>query len=1218
MPVDSHPLSPDDLVAPTRNARQRPPKAADSETPRPITSYFTLKTQSDERAASSLHHATASEADVGLSNATVKPVPKRSKTNPFSSISMTSDRSNQVSNALSDVPSHRPANSTSKVVVERASQLRDSVPSSGTPVMTPRARPKALALESISPSEEVSKLVLSTKWHLITEDEIYTTMAQLTKVAGVTQSPEHTYGVALQLLSKERDQLTKVQQEYERHKHIEAEKKKQIQNLIKTASSSETTALQAVMDILSKEDATWTPKDAPQLAVSDSLTEALAEAFTPLGIPSTIQSTSSPETLVNNEDAESIVSSMRGAENDGSEIGSIRSRGSARSRESRNRPMSVIGDWMGGWWRDKNKSEASLPSGTHERSRSASPEREAPERDTGKASVSSERRTTQTLGVPSRVVSIHTTPKTTIKTPERRKEARRKLSVTVSPTIASLGSPSTGHFQPLPMVIPQPTIAPQIHTPPEYSPTMSLRSSVRAPDNPPPLPSGPHPYHIRAISYATRVMTSDPNSVLVDGGVNASPFIAELAHALVNNLKEDPNFSLRDNRISTKSSFQKGYVTPTVPEVPSPALAIAQIEPTESRATVVLNLSKALNNSAVAAASRTSASASAIAGPLLATFKSRPPIRPVLANAGDAPSKPVNPTAVATNGGAPKLRTVELDSIIPVEAKPPTLYLSRTYTSSILDPGFRPSSFPTAPSRFSFRNTGKTQLHTDRFGFIYDATVYDVNLLAQARKFNNAAPACLTGVRIADREAESEDEDWWPSFEGEVAPSKKKQLKVEKEPCTCRDGIFPPLEQSERSSDPTSLEIATSEQPAQDEPEDGSKTPNASRVEPNESTVVLVPNHVCHATVKTLLSELTAVHDKKQKGQESEWDALIRKARRIKESSLKQTVLASGAAAFLGLSRPVEEHDPEEEEATWTAGIGIAHVTTTKDDQREFSRMLRAGIPLVYRSKVWLECSGALELNEPGTFRDLFLESNKHMEETKEGTVKHVAMEEIEKDVTRTMPLNVFFGGDGQGVDKLRSVLGAYSLRNPAVGYCQGMNLVASTLLLVFADQQEAFWVFVAILERILPPDFFSPSLLVSRACPLVLLDYVEEYLPKLFKHLNDLGIDLPAICFSWFLSLFTDCLPVETLFRVWDIFLCDKDGMDVLFRVSLAILKIGEEDLLRCQSISSIYSLLESIPTKMWDSDMLLKAELELRSTLRHDDIIKRRATHVEGLSQR
>lgn len=103
------------------------------------------------------------------------------------------------------------------------------------------------------------------------------------------------------------------------------------------------------------------------------------------------------------------------------------------------------------------------------------------------------------------------------------------------------------------------------------------------------------------------------------------------------------------------------------------------------------------------------------------------------------------------------------------------------------------------------------------------------------------------------------------------------------------------------------------------------------------------------------------------------------------------------------------------------------------------------------------------------------------------------------------------------------------------------MNLVASTLLLVHADEEEAFWVLAALVERILPDGFFSPTLLPSRACPLVLLDYVQESVPKLAAHLAELGIDLPAICFSWFLSLFTDCLPVEVTCAFFPFFLVLK-----------------------------------------------------------------------------
>ena len=121
-----------------------------------------------------------------------------------------------------------------------------------------------------------------------------------------------------------------------------------------------------------------------------------------------------------------------------------------------------------------------------------------------------------------------------------------------------------------------------------------------------------------------------------------------------------------------------------------------------------------------------------------------------------------------------------------------------------------------------------------------------------------------------------------------------------------------------------------------------------------------------------------------------------------------------GAAAILGLGSACEE-----DELTHSDGlINFAQLglSSNKDERRELDRLVRSGIPLVYRSKVWLECSGALEMKEPGLFQELL---------TTEGQAGVDA--EIEKDVGRTMPLNVFFGGDGAGVDKLRRVLRAYS-----------------------------------------------------------------------------------------------------------------------------------------------------------------------------------------------
>lgn len=75
---------------------------------------------------------------------------------------------------------------------------------------------------------------------------------------------------------------------------------------------------------------------------------------------------------------------------------------------------------------------------------------------------------------------------------------------------------------------------------------------------------------------------------------------------------------------------------------------------------------------------------------------------------------------------------------------------------------------------------------------------------------------------------------------------------------------------------------------------------------------------------------------------------------------------------------------------------------------------------------------------------------------------------------------------------------------------------------------EQAYWTLLAIVERLLPPTFFSPTLLASRASQAVLAELVKQLLPKVHDKLAELGVDLASVTFGWFLSLFTDCLPVE------------------------------------------------------------------------------------------
>ncbi|KAG8980997.1 hypothetical protein FRC05_003896 [Tulasnella sp. 425] len=772
------------------------------------------------------------------------------------------------------------------------------------------------------------------------------------------------------------------------------------------------------------------------------------------------------------------------------------------------------------------------------------------------------------------------------------------------------------------------------------------------------------PSHLRAIFNSTRIMTNDPGSILVDGGRETGDLVRRLAMELVKNAREG-GLQVDDVRPgaprhrppSDSGTPEDRDAGGTVKAVVSPSNATGM--------TAAASLGQALSGPStktprkVASRPARVSSVAAMASPIISAF-SRPSRRNTLViNAASAPVSaappptPVVPQIPTNAPQQPRAGTVELESIIPALAKPPTLFLAR---SSLSSPSFKPKFPHSTASRFSvISNSSRDGEHsadqpllTDRYGFIYDVSSYYVKMLVKAKEASSTAPASLTGIKVQEIE---EDDDDWPGDEGDGKAGASPQMEVVHGHCESCEGSQVggspkeeiTLEGDEPvvdGADPSALPAATN----QPDSEAGAATPTSpttrsirlplglsQSIAPSKPSVSAqslnidghsragsnaltldengTPTHACTSTISLLLTQLTEMHDKQQEKQKTDWDAFLRK-RRTKigkttmgpSSSNPSMPKVMSAAALLGLGL-----GDEDEEVGHTDGIiGVAQMghSANTQDWKEFSRLVQGGAPLVYRPKVWLECSGALEIMEPGVYQELL---------SSHAGVKNQCLAEIEKDVTRTMPLNIFFGGDGVGVQKLRRVLQAYSWRNPSVGYCQGMNLIASTLLLVHANEEEAFWILVSIIEKLLPPEFFSPSLLVSRACPMVLLDYVQETMPKLYLHLLDQGVDLPAISFSWFLSLFTDCLPVETLFRVWDVFFVD--GMDVLFRVALAILKINEAELLQCDSMPSLYLYFESMTARMWQADKLLKLEHELKSAVIHEDLIRRREVHVQEL---
>lgn len=131
--------------------------------------------------------------------------------------------------------------------------------------------------------------------------------------------------------------------------------------------------------------------------------------------------------------------------------------------------------------------------------------------------------------------------------------------------------------------------------------------------------------------------------------------------------------------------------------------------------------------------------------------------------------------------------------------------------------------------------------------------------------------------------------------------------------------------------------------------------------------------------------------------------------------------------------------------------------------------------------------------------------------------------------------------------------------RNPKVGYFQGMNFIAAQLSIVM-DEEEAFWTLCQIIESYFPLDYFANfcGVLVDQK---VFCHLLQQRLPDLAAHFEDLGFNSELLTFAWFVQMFVNKMPFETVQVVWDLFFLK--GVKVLIRVALTVFSILQQDCL-------------------------------------------------------
>ncbi|XP_058379601.1 TBC1 domain family member 2A isoform X3 [Diceros bicornis minor] len=273
----------------------------------------------------------------------------------------------------------------------------------------------------------------------------------------------------------------------------------------------------------------------------------------------------------------------------------------------------------------------------------------------------------------------------------------------------------------------------------------------------------------------------------------------------------------------------------------------------------------------------------------------------------------------------------------------------------------------------------------------------------------------------------------------------------------------------------------------------------------------------------------------------------------------------------------------------------------------ELKQLLREGVPREHRPRVWrwLVHLRVQHLQAPGRYQELLSWGQAR---------EHPAARQIELDLNRTFPNNKHFTCPTSTFpEKLRRVLLAFSWQNPSIGYCQGLNRLAAIALLVLDEEESAFWCLVAIVESIMPADYYSKTLTSSQVDQRVLQDLLSEKLPRLMAHLGQHRVDLSFVTFNWFLVVFADSLISNILLQVWDAFL--YEGTKVVFRYALAIFKYNEEEILRLQDALEIYQYLHFFTKTICNSQKLMSIAFNDMNPFPMKQLRQLRAAHRERL---
>ncbi|KAI0056890.1 hypothetical protein BV25DRAFT_1533903 [Artomyces pyxidatus] len=257
---------------------------------------------------------------------------------------------------------------------------------------------------------------------------------------------------------------------------------------------------------------------------------------------------------------------------------------------------------------------------------------------------------------------------------------------------------------------------------------------------------------------------------------------------------------------------------------------------------------------------------------------------------------------------------------------------------------------------------------------------------------------------------------------------------------------------------------------------------------------------------------------------------------------------------------------------------------------KKIRKLLQEGVPASVRYQVWAHLTDSKAKRIEGLYSQLAKRE------------KVPAFADIERDARQcfsTDPRLSEVGGP------LVCLLQAYLTMVPDIQYDRGLVFIAGQLLLQ-SPEEDAFWIFISLMDTYLRPYFSSNAIQLDVDASLFAKS-LEAIDPSISKKLFvDMGMKPIRLCRPWFGSLFVEALPPDYFQRVWDLFL--SEGVVFLFRVGLALVTLCRRTLLDAKNEDQALHLLTRPPAILLSSTPDTLVELANSMKLKDDDIRKQR----------